>query len=166
MLINTANAALTPTPLVSNNNVATSASPVSFSDVLDTINPLQHIPVVSAIYRSLSGSSISDAAKLAGDTLYGLATGNVAVSALASAADIAVKQLTGKDTGTTVIQTLSQKTQTDPVPLIADNSVNGTSDKSADFIPLNSKHTAIAAGQYTAALVNDSVTKKLLKISV
>ena len=30
----------------------------TFSDLMDIINPLQHIPVVSSIYRSLSGDEI------------------------------------------------------------------------------------------------------------
>lgn len=40
-------------------------------DLLDVINPLQHIPVISSIYRSLTGDEISPAARLAGSTLYG-----------------------------------------------------------------------------------------------
>jgi hypothetical protein len=40
-------------------------------DLLDVINPLQHIPVISSIYRNLTGDEISAAAKLAGGTLYG-----------------------------------------------------------------------------------------------
>jgi hypothetical protein len=40
-------------------------------DLLDMINPLQHIPVVSSIYRNLTGDEISPAARLAGGMLYG-----------------------------------------------------------------------------------------------
>jgi hypothetical protein len=40
-------------------------------DLLDVINPLQHIPVISSIYRSLTGDEISPGARLAGGTLYG-----------------------------------------------------------------------------------------------
>jgi hypothetical protein len=43
----------------------------SLGDLLDVINPLQHIPVISSIYRSLTGDEISPAARLAGGTLYG-----------------------------------------------------------------------------------------------
>ncbi len=42
----------------------------SFSDFVDTINPLQHIPVISSIYRSISGDDISNDAKIAGSALY------------------------------------------------------------------------------------------------
>lgn len=42
-----------------------------FHDLLDTINPLQHIPIVSAIYRRLTGDVPGNVAQLAGDTLFG-----------------------------------------------------------------------------------------------
>ena len=35
------------------------------------INPLQHIPVVSSIYRAITGDEISPAARLAGGALFG-----------------------------------------------------------------------------------------------
>ncbi len=43
----------------------------SFSDFIDVINPLQHIPLVSAIYQGLTGDKISNGAKVAGSVLYG-----------------------------------------------------------------------------------------------
>ncbi len=48
----------------------------SFKDVLDTINPLQHIPVVSNIYQSLTGDNKpSTGAQMAGNVLFGGALG-------------------------------------------------------------------------------------------
>lgn len=52
------------------------------ADVLDVINPLQHIPVISSIYRSLTGDEISPGARLAGGAMYGGPLG--LVSAVAS----------------------------------------------------------------------------------
>jgi hypothetical protein len=43
----------------------------SFGDFLDFINPLQQLPVVSNIYRSLTGDTISTGARLAGGFLMG-----------------------------------------------------------------------------------------------
>ncbi len=43
----------------------------TFRDFLDIINPLQHIPIVSAIYRHLTGDTIDAGAKMAGDILFG-----------------------------------------------------------------------------------------------
>ncbi|MBT5663730.1 MAG: hypothetical protein HOJ06_00205, partial [Rhodospirillaceae bacterium] len=39
---------------------------LTFGDVLDIINPLQHIPVVSTLYRELTGDEISPGARMAG----------------------------------------------------------------------------------------------------
>jgi hypothetical protein len=44
---------------------------LTFADLLDAINPLQHLPIVSIIYRAITGEKIGLAAKLVGDTLYG-----------------------------------------------------------------------------------------------
>ena len=41
----------------------------NFKDVLDLINPLHHIPIVGAVYRSLSNDKIAPAIKLAGGAL-------------------------------------------------------------------------------------------------
>lgn len=72
-------------------------SSFGFSDLLDIVNPLQHIPVVSTLYRHLTGDKIGTAAKLAGDTLYGGVTGLIC-----SAADSAFQEVTGKGFGDTV----------------------------------------------------------------
>lgn len=43
----------------------------SFGDFLDIINPLQHIPVVSTIYRMATEDNISPGARVAGGALFG-----------------------------------------------------------------------------------------------
>ncbi len=63
---------------------------LSFNDFLDTLNPLQHIPVISDIYRELTGDSISEQARVMGGTLYGGPIGlisSVATAAIAAAND-------------------------------------------------------------------------------
>lgn len=72
--------------------------------LLDVINPLQHIPVVSSIYRHLTGDEISPMARIAGDTLYGGPVG----AALAFA-DVAIEKTTGSDLGENVIALLDNK---------------------------------------------------------
>ncbi len=65
-----------------------------FDDFLDLVNPLQHIPIVSSIYRELTGDTISEGARIFGGALYGGPIG------LASAiGNSAVKQATSKDVG-------------------------------------------------------------------
>jgi len=51
---------------------------VSFGDIIDTLNPLQHIPVVGEAYRSMTGDSISPQARIAGGALWGGPLGLVA----------------------------------------------------------------------------------------
>jgi hypothetical protein len=70
-------------------------------DVLDMINPLQHIPVISTIYRRLTGDELSPGARIIGATLLGGPIG-----ATFAMADSAVEYETGKDTGANVYAAL------------------------------------------------------------
>lgn len=74
-----------------------SDSSFGFDDLLDIVNPLQHIPVISTIYRHLTGDKIGTVAKLAGDTLYGGLTGLAC-----SLGDTIFQEATGKGFGDTV----------------------------------------------------------------
>jgi hypothetical protein len=64
----------------------------SFADLLDTINPLQHIPVISNIYRGLTGDTLSAGAQIIGGALFGGPIGLIA-----SIAGSIIEQQTGKD---------------------------------------------------------------------
>ncbi|HLO77091.1 MAG TPA: hypothetical protein VK196_11615, partial [Magnetospirillum sp.] len=66
----------------------------SFWDLLDVINPLQHIPVVSNIYRELTGDQIGVGARLVGGALFGGPIGLIA-----SAVNCVVEESSGKDMG-------------------------------------------------------------------
>lgn len=44
---------------------------LTFGDLLDIVNPLQHLPVVGAVYRSITGDEASPGAKMAGGAIYG-----------------------------------------------------------------------------------------------
>ncbi len=48
---------------------------LQFSDIIDVVNPLQHIPGVSELYRALTNDQISEGARFAGNALYGVALG-------------------------------------------------------------------------------------------
>lgn len=67
---------------------------LGWADLLDVINPLQHIPVVSSIYRAITGDEISAPARIMGDTLYGGPVGLIAgvVNAIA-------EETSGRDFG-------------------------------------------------------------------
>jgi hypothetical protein len=70
----------------------------TFGDFLDMINPLQHIPIISTIYRAITGEHIKTFPKVAGDLLYGGVTGF-----LGSLADSIFEKVTGKSVGDTVL---------------------------------------------------------------
>lgn len=50
-------------------------SGLGFDDLVDIVNPLQHIPVIGSIYRAISDDEISPVARVAGGTLFGGVTG-------------------------------------------------------------------------------------------
>jgi hypothetical protein len=47
------------------------ASGFSFHDILDIVNPLQHLPIIGSVYRWLTGDRPGAVAQIAGDALYG-----------------------------------------------------------------------------------------------
>ncbi len=67
---------------------------ISFFDLLDIINPLQHIPIISTVYRNLTGDEIDPASKVAGGALYGGSIGTVV-----SLIDVLIEFSTGEDLG-------------------------------------------------------------------
>jgi hypothetical protein len=70
----------------------------TFGDFVDLINPLQHLPVVSTLYRAITGDTIKAPEKIMGDTLYG-----GPLSGLSAIADTIYQQQTGKSFGDTVL---------------------------------------------------------------
>lgn len=66
----------------------------SLADLIDVVNPLQHIPIVSTIYRELTGDRIGHAARLAGGVLFMGPFGG-----LSALANIVLVEASGKDIG-------------------------------------------------------------------
>ena len=102
------NAGRTPTPIPTEST----ASPTeprdfwgedgfTFGDLLDVINPLQHIPVVSSLYRKVTGDDISPGARIFGGGLFGGPIG-----LFAAAFDNAVGEMSGKNMGEHLIAAL------------------------------------------------------------
>jgi hypothetical protein len=81
-------------PLVPDAPLPEGSDELTFSDVLSVLNPLQHIPVVSSVYRWITGDTIKPAARVVGGALFGGPIG------LASAAfNAIVEQVKGADFG-------------------------------------------------------------------
>jgi hypothetical protein len=96
------NAALKSSPVREDRAVEGNADDdLSFWDLLDVVNPLQHIPVVSSIYRHVSGDEIGGLARLAGGFLFG---GPIGLAS--SAANLGLEMATGQDLGSHLISAL------------------------------------------------------------
>lgn len=78
------------------------ADGLTFGDLLDIINPLQHIPIISTLYRALTGDEISPGARIAGGALFGgpIGLGIAIVNA-------AIEASTGEDIGDTIMTALT-----------------------------------------------------------
>lgn len=74
---------------------------LTFGDVLDVINPLQHIPIISTFYRAITGDEISPGARIAGGALYGGPVGFAVATANAM-----IEAATGEDIGDSVMTAL------------------------------------------------------------
>jgi hypothetical protein len=74
----------------------------TLDDFLDIINPLQHLPVVSFIYRAVTGDQIKPAMRILGDIGYGGPTGF-----LGSCAEVLFEAIFGQDVGGTAISLLT-----------------------------------------------------------
>jgi len=72
---------------------------LGFKDLVDLVNPLQHIPIVRNIYQAATGDdTMKPAIKFMGDTLFG-----GPLAAVSSGVDAVVKQASGKDMMETVV---------------------------------------------------------------
>ena len=86
-------AAYTPDSLApAAGNPPESEEKFEFFDLLDIVNPLQHLPIVSYLYREITDDQIKPVSQIAGGGLYGGLVG-----AAASTVNVIVEQETGKD---------------------------------------------------------------------
>jgi hypothetical protein len=78
---------------------AGSVTDFSFSDFLDLVNPLQHIPVLSSIYREVMDEKINPVSRIAGDLIYGALAGGVTavIGGAGAIANTIMEAETGKD---------------------------------------------------------------------
>lgn len=108
-----------PGPMASDIRVRGEAEKVSagefgFSDFLDIVNPLQHIPVVSTIYRELTGDELGTPARILGGALFAGPLG-----AAAGAASAAVEAVSGKDPGAHAVAFLGLGSDEEEAPATA-----------------------------------------------
>lgn len=70
----------------------------SFEDLIDLVNPLQHIPGVATLYREITGDQISAPAEVLGGMLYGGPVGFISAMA-----NTLVREASGQDIGENVL---------------------------------------------------------------
>lgn len=80
----------------------------TFGDLIDLINRMQHVPLVSTLYRKITGDAIAAGPRLLGGALFRGITGGVtllgSLTGFATAtANSLVEQKTGKDVGEHVL---------------------------------------------------------------
>ena len=81
---------------------------------MDVINLLQHLPVISDLYCSMTGDEISAGARSSGGTLYGGPLGF-----LGTLANMVIEEATGKDIGDNLLVQFSGGDDTDGAVLAA-----------------------------------------------
>ncbi len=70
----------------------------NFADILDIVNPLQHIPVISKYYRELTHDEASEGSRMFGGLMFGGLTGGVN-GLVAALTNSAVRHETQQDLG-------------------------------------------------------------------
>lgn len=91
-------ASTTGTSAAAASKTAASENDLTFDDLVDIVNPLQHLPIVGTLYRHFAHDPIKPLPKMAGDALYGGWMGLAS-----SVADYAFEKITGKNFGDTVL---------------------------------------------------------------
>lgn len=85
-----------------------------FDDFLDIINPLQHIPGISSLYREITGDELSPGARMIGGTIFG---GGIGLAA--SFINSAIEDATGHDIGGHMLALFSDDDEAAPAEMIA-----------------------------------------------
>ncbi|WP_435640739.1 hypothetical protein [Micavibrio aeruginosavorus] len=85
--------------------------PFGFGDLIDIINPLQHIPLVSTAYREITGDTIRPSSRVFGGALFGGAVG-----AAAGLVNVIVAEETGGTIDEHVMAALKDEAIPNPGP--------------------------------------------------
>jgi len=71
---------------------------LTFADLLDIVNPLQHIPIIGTLYRHLTGDALDAGARVIGGALFGGPVG-IAIAGV----NVLLEESTGRDAGDHVL---------------------------------------------------------------
>ena len=128
---------------------------ITFHDVLEMFNPLQHLPVIGTVYRELTGDETKPGVRLIGGLLFGGPTGM-----LSAGINNAIEYHTGRDIGGEIIAAVTGK------PMVTDEAKarlaeykakHGTGTAVAGDAPATPTTSAlVAANNSTAAPATDA----------
>ena len=106
-------------------NTHAQESDFSFSDILDAVNPLHHLPIISTMYRNVTGDALSGLAKLTGSALF---FGPLGLKI--AAADVAVQAITGSSVEQHILSLFdSNSAQGDAAPSLERHTAESTPEK-------------------------------------
>jgi hypothetical protein len=116
-----AQAQIKSTPQTTSTDATAKSQPddFGFEDLLDMVNPLQHIPVVSTLYQDITGDTMSAPAKIVGGGIFGGVTGLAS-----SVVDAIVEEISGLDVGQHVLAFFSDEDAGDTDKTPAPNQVD------------------------------------------
>ena len=112
-----------------------------FLDLIDVINPLQHIPLIGTLYREFTGDEIGALPRIAGSTLF-----FGPIGAAVAGANVVLETASGKDVGDHVMAMLRdegsglQQAETNPsvnqheVAVVAEQPVAAGTDAGSAFV--------------------------------
>ena len=103
----------------------------SFFDLVDVINPLQHIPLIGTAYRELTGDTLDPLPRIAGSTLF-----FGPVGAAFAGANVMLEEMSGQDAGEHIMTALgvggeSVRTAAASAPAVPDHGVSVIATKPA-----------------------------------
>lgn len=130
---------------------------LTFGDVLDAVNPLNHIPIVSDLFASTTGSAPSAASKLVGGALMGGPIGFIA-----SLANVIFEQATGASPIQAVVAAFSGESTASEIQVASakqaqeEANASTTTNGAVQLASLNPASSAITA-QLEANRVEDAV---------
>lgn len=135
----------------------------SFSDILDIVNPLQHIPIVATVYRALTGDEIAAGPRMVGGALFGGPVG----AALATA-NAVLDESTGRDAGEHVLalfqDDLPDTPDTPPVAVAAVSQSYAAPDLAA-LAPLPGRPVPAPAKRETTAQAADAEPTRAMPVA-
>lgn len=94
---------------------------LSFEQVIDSVNPLHHLPVVGTIYRAITGDTLSSSASVVGSMIYGGPLGMVG-----GLANAVVEEVSGSNVGDLALAMLTGEKVSGTVDMAAETAAAAT----------------------------------------